>query len=115
MNTLGPWASINRRRVARDARRRREEREKADRAFARYLEAGSPGNFQDWWSSHPRAGTMARFESPYDQYRERNGQTIEIVRRIEEADAEHDEEVLPMFIVRFEDGEEIEAWPEEIH
>ena len=58
---------------------------------------------------------MARFESPYDQYRERNGQTIEVIWCIEEGDAEHDEEVLPMFIVRFEDGAEIEAWPEEIH
>jgi hypothetical protein len=57
---------------------------------------------------------MAIFESPYDQYETRNGQHFEIVREISEADELHDAEVLPMYVIRFDDGCEIEAWPEEI-
>jgi hypothetical protein len=33
---------------------------------------------------------------------------------IDKPDKDHDEEVLPMYLIRFEDGQEIEAWPEEI-
>jgi hypothetical protein len=54
------------------------------------------------------------FRTPYEQYRNRDGESIEIVRKIETPDEEHDEEVLPMYVVRFEDGTEIEAWPEEL-
>ena len=57
---------------------------------------------------------MKRFNSPYDQYRHRNGHIFEIVREITKPDKEHDAEVLPMFLIRFEDGLQIEAWPEEI-
>lgn len=54
------------------------------------------------------------FASPYDQYRDRVGQAFTHVRTIDQPDATHDEEVLPMHVIRFEDGTEIEAWPEEV-
>ncbi|WP_152346618.1 hypothetical protein [Brevibacterium sp. CFH 10365] len=56
----------------------------------------------------------ATFESPYDEYAERNGQSFTHVREISEPDDAHDPEVLPMHVIRFDDGVEIEAWPEEI-
>lgn len=57
---------------------------------------------------------MAKFKSPYEQYANRVGQEFELVRTITEPDATHDAEVLPMYVIRFADGEEIEAWPEEV-
>lgn len=54
------------------------------------------------------------FQSPYEQYAERNGQAFEIIQEINIPDHDHDGEVLPMYVVRFPDGEEIEAWPEEL-
>lgn len=56
----------------------------------------------------------ATFESTYEQHAERNGQSFTHVRVISEPDDMHDAEVLPMHVIRFDDGVEIEAWPEEI-
>ncbi len=56
------------------------------------------------------------FKSPYDQYCGRNNEVCEVFRVIREQDSEHDiEEVGTMYEIRFPDGEEIEAWPEELH
>ena len=54
------------------------------------------------------------FTSPYDQHRARVGQPFTHVRTIDTPDNDHDAEVLPMHVIRFEDGTEIEAWPEEV-
>jgi hypothetical protein len=55
------------------------------------------------------------FRTPYDQYRERQGQPFTILRTIDTPDDQHDEEVLPMYEIQFtNDGAVIEAWPEEI-
>ena len=54
------------------------------------------------------------FNSPYDQYKDRNGQTFVIVRKITEEEEDYDFETLPVYIIRFQDGEEITAYPEEI-
>jgi hypothetical protein len=54
------------------------------------------------------------FTTPFEQYRAREGQAFTVVRKITEADLEHDEESLPMYVIRFEDGAEIEAWPIEV-
>jgi hypothetical protein len=54
------------------------------------------------------------FASPFDQYAERVGEPFVLVGFIDQPDGEHDEEVLPMFKIRFADCEEIEAWPEEV-
>lgn len=57
---------------------------------------------------------MPIFLTPYDQYQERHGQACEIVRDIIEPESDVDAEVLPMYVIRFPDGLEIHAWPEEI-
>jgi hypothetical protein len=54
------------------------------------------------------------FRTPYEQYRDRDGQKCVIVRTLTEPDEEHDAESLPMHVVCFEDGTEIEALPEEV-
>jgi hypothetical protein len=54
------------------------------------------------------------FTTPYEQHKEREGQKIEVLAIISESDKTHDVEVLPMYKVRFSDGVEIEAWPEEL-
>ena len=55
---------------------------------------------------------MRTFQSPFDQYAERNGQTFQIVRELD--DSERDPEVGVMYLIRFSDGTEIHAWPEEV-
>lgn len=54
------------------------------------------------------------FKSVYSQYRDRNGQTFTHVMTIDKPDSTHDVESLPMYVIRFNDGTEIEAWPEEV-
>lgn len=54
------------------------------------------------------------FRTPYQQHAARDGQAFTVVRKITEPDDEHDEEVLPMYAIRFADGVEIDAWPEEV-
>lgn len=63
-----------------------------------------------------RDGVQLRktFQSPYEQFESRIGQPFKVTGVITEADADHDAEVLPMFAIRFADGFETEAWPEEI-
>jgi hypothetical protein len=53
------------------------------------------------------------FHKCYEQYKELDGKTFTVVRVIEEADDQHDQEVLPMFVIQI-DGQQIEAWPEEV-
>lgn len=53
------------------------------------------------------------FQSPYDQYAERNGQPFEILYEIK-GDPNIDPECLPMYKIKFQDGTEMEVWPEEI-
>ncbi len=54
------------------------------------------------------------FTTLYEQHKGRIGQAFTIVRTITEPDETHDAEVLPMYVIRFSDGVEIEAWPEEV-
>lgn len=56
---------------------------------------------------------MPTFKTPYDQYRERDGQRIEVIRELTEADGV-DEECLPVFVALFPDGELLHVLPEEI-
>lgn len=60
------------------------------------------------------APLRAFFLTPYDQYADRHGQEMTLTRAITAPDDSHDIEVLPMFEARFDDGLEIEVWPEEI-
>jgi hypothetical protein len=60
------------------------------------------------------------FVSPYDQYRDRIGQKFTVMRKITRRNitkaerTEYDPEVLPMYKIRFADGFETSAWPEEV-
>lgn len=54
------------------------------------------------------------FDSPYQQYADRIGQPFTVLSVIDKPDEHHDEEVLPMYRIRFSDGFETEAWPEEV-
>lgn len=54
------------------------------------------------------------FTTPFEQYADREGQPFEVLAKIETPDQDHDEEVLPMYQIRFPDGFETDAWPEEV-
>jgi hypothetical protein len=54
------------------------------------------------------------YESPYEEFRERNGQTVVITKVVLEPNDEYDEEVLPMAEVEFPDGFKTSIFPEEI-
>src|SRR5664280_3906120 len=54
------------------------------------------------------------FTTPFEQYADREGQEVTILHIFTEPDETLDEEVLPMVLVRFPDGFETEAWPEEL-
>ena len=53
-----------------------------------------------------------KFHSPYNQYRDRNGQSFEVLEPI--MNDQKDVEVGSMYKIKFQDGVEIDAWPEEI-
>lgn len=63
---------------------------------------------------------MSTFHSPYQQYQTRVGESFTIIRKITKRNATaadrlvFDREVLPVYLIRFEDGVEITAWPEEV-
>lgn len=54
------------------------------------------------------------FTTPFDQHKDREGEPFTLVCVIDQPDQTHDAEVLPMYLIRFADGTEIEAWPEEV-
>lgn len=57
------------------------------------------------------------FDSPYQEYADRVGQPFELVGEVDPSEPghEHDpEEVGVLYRIRFEDGTEIDAWPEEV-
>lgn len=54
------------------------------------------------------------FDSPYRQYSNLNGRPFRVIREITEPDERHDEECLPVYVIQFEDGKQIEAYPEEV-
>ncbi len=62
-------------------------------------------------------GAKCLFQSPYEEYTERNGQNCVVTQVFDHDDDNHDiSEVGVMYEIKFEsDGEVIEAWPEELH
>jgi len=60
-----------------------------------------------------QVGEQFVFTSPYDQYREHNGKTATLLGEVDRATIDYSE-TGPLYNIRFEDGTEIEAWPEEI-
>lgn len=75
---------------------------------------GTPLTVDDLPGGANNPQPVTKFHTPYEQYADREGQEFELVRTITEPDATHDAEVLPMYVIRFSDGVEIEAWPEEV-
>lgn len=65
-----------------------------------------------WYKRYAEEGFLETFVSPYEQYKDRIGQHFEVLRPISVED--NDLECLPRWVIRFKDGAEIEAWPEEI-
>ena len=57
---------------------------------------------------------MKIFNTNDTEYKYRNGQKCTVMKVIDKPDKTHDAEVLPMFVVEFEDGEQIEVWSDEI-
>lgn len=55
------------------------------------------------------------FDSPYTvDVPFTNGTPVRVIRAIRHPDAEHDAEVLPMYVIETEDGRTGEAYPEEL-
>lgn len=57
-------------------------------------------------------GFCDTFKSPYDGMKQHNGKSFEVVRRCTEKDM--DIEWLPAWVIKFQDGVQINAVPEEI-
>lgn len=57
---------------------------------------------------------MTIFRTPFDQFKDRDGETVAVDSEITPGTEGFDDEVLPMFRVHFADGFQIEAWPEEL-
>lgn len=53
------------------------------------------------------------FTTPYNQYADREGQAFQVVGTVNPDTYDFDECGI-MYRIRFEDGVEIEAWPEEV-
>ena len=56
----------------------------------------------------------SRFTTPFDQHAHREGERFIVLAVIDTPDDQHDEECLPMYLIRFASGDVIEAWPEEV-
>lgn len=63
--------------------------------------------------NHIVPGLQFIFTSPYEQYAERRGQKAVVIDEVNPYSFDYDE-VGAMYTIRFEDGTEISAWPEEI-
>lgn len=75
---------------------------------------GQPDNCGDCDHTIVPESFAKAFRTPYRQYADRRGETFAVVRIITEAGPNFDEEVLPMYEIRFADGKVINAWPEEV-
>lgn len=70
-----------------------------------------------WIAAKPLPELAPTFESPWSDGEEHAGKTFVLVKVIDASNydpTQYDEEVLPKYKVRFEDGTEIDAGPEEV-
>ena len=71
-------------------------------------------------SDEPEEGELFKrirrrfFTTPFAQTRKYRGRSFEIVRELTDKEIGDKEEVGPVFLIKFDDGTEIQAWPEEI-
>lgn len=66
----------------------------------------------DCFETYEHIGFAETFESPYPDYRHLTGLPFAVIRRTTEVEIDLD--CLPMWRIRFENGEECDAFPEEI-
>lgn len=62
---------------------------------------------------HPASGKTGTFIAKYDQHAERNGQTFTVLGAVDPKTYDATE-CGEMFSIRFADGVQIDAWPEEV-
>lgn len=62
---------------------------------------------------HPASGKTGTFAAKYDQHAERNGQSFTVLGALDPKTYDA-EECGTMLRIRFADGAEVEAWPEEV-
>ena len=67
----------------------------------------------DCFDMYETEGMCDTFESPYDSLKKYNGMTFTIVRRCTMDDG-YDCETLPTWRIKLSNGEEIDAYPEDI-
>ena len=56
----------------------------------------------------------AIFVTPYDQYSHLSGLEVEVIKPVNPSTYDKDE-AGTLWIIRFDDGKEIQAWEEELH
>lgn len=69
---------------------------------------------QDAFDMYETEGFTDTFETPYEECSEYNGQKYELVRRASYVNGDCDMECLPQWIIKFADGKEVNAYPEDI-
>lgn len=57
---------------------------------------------------------MATFQTPYTEFRQHNGEEVAVTEYVTQPRENFDAETLPVFNVRFPDGTETTAYPEEV-
>ena len=70
-----------------------------------------------WYDKYEEEGFCGTFLSPYYQYKKYNGQNFEVLKRVSIDNSDNlgfDLECLPVWNIRFADGFETFAYPEEI-
>ena len=65
-------------------------------------------------SSIERAPLRRTFTTRHVQYIDYIGQPFEVLQRIDAPSIKYDADILPMYRIRFRDGKEIDAWPDEV-
>lgn len=106
--------------------------------YAERIAEGDPMEFDDWlagsdlpeivkareiakvqernlsnYIEHPASGKTGTFTAKYDQHAERNGQTFTVLGAVDPKTYDATE-CGEMFSIRFADGVQIDAWPEEV-
>lgn len=66
----------------------------------------------DCFSMFEKDGFLDKFNSPYDDEGEHNGMQFKVIRRADTTEV--DIEVMPVWLIEFENGETAYCYPEEI-
>lgn len=66
----------------------------------------------DCFEMYEQGGFLDRFDSPYDELEKRIGERFEVIRRA--TTEEFDLEALPIWLIKFEDGDTAYCYAEEI-